>query len=167
MPVFESWRGSTPPDTPRLFGRQDGRDVPVRSLSTPHLAPMQRSPSTPVFGSTSRRLSGAVTPLHEYHLHRERQPCATKEMQWALSLRSARPSTSSQMLTMRQSSSDLNSRSPSRGSLSHTSTLHALPKIPPPYMIPRRTFTFGGNEAGNPSFYPLPFGKMQYSTRCG
>ena len=32
---------------------------------------------------------------------------------------------------------------------------------------PKRAPEWGGNENGNPSFYPLPLGKLEFSTRCG
>ena len=34
-------------------------------------------------------------------------------------------------------------------------------------LVPMRSFVYGGNEHRNPSFYPLPLGKNEFSTRCG
>ena len=105
--------------------------------------------------------------------YRNRQVGGQVERQWAKSLRGP--------------SGSLSARSPFR-----TGTAPFLPPIdipsvrsperPPKYTVfmsplermqaakpfcPTRNFTFGGNERGNPSYYPLPLGKNEFSTRCG
>ena len=110
-----------------------------------------------------------MDPLLTY---RNRQVGATVERQWAKSLRGAAPMSprpfrtgTAPFLAPIQIPAVKNRSPPPIQYSPVLSPLERLQKRVP--VAPIRSFAYGGNEYGNPSYYPLPLGKNEFSTRCG
>lgn len=107
------------------------------------------------------------------HTHRARQVGASVERQWAKSLRGGAPLSArgpfrtgnAPFLPPIELPSGLQRQPPVKQYLPTLSPLEVAYRVKP--HVPMRNFTYGGNENGNPSYYPLPLGKCEFSTRCG
>ena len=106
--------------------------------------------------------------------HRDKQAAAAVERQWACSLRYSGPSQSARGQPFRTGAAPWlrpieippvprSAREPKM--IFPMTPLERLQAVEAP--VPLRKMTFGGNENGNPSYYPLPLGKEVFSTRCG
>uniref|UniRef100_A0A7S2MR13 Uncharacterized protein n=1 Tax=Haptolina brevifila TaxID=156173 RepID=A0A7S2MR13_9EUKA len=107
-----------------------------------------------------------------FKLHREKQAAASVERQWSKSLRSTVPYKGVPFRSGTTSITSPLNFAPGAGASSSnqlaTSSNYMVlqgPVVQKQKQAPVRTMDWGGNEPGNPSYYPLPLGKQSFSTR--
>ena len=102
--------------------------------------------------------------------HRDKQAAAGVERQFARSLRysgaqTARPFRTGTSIILKPIEVHVPRTARQPKIIFPMTPLERLQALRAP--VPMREMTFGGNEQGNPSYYPLPLGKEVFSTRCG